>query len=51
MGAMYQRTIDWLAARVRLLSSGHGRKNDDADAISVGIRTGPHPRRPLRRPN
>ena len=26
-----------LAARVRLLSSGHGRKNDDADAISVGI--------------
>jgi transposase len=26
-----------LAARVRLLSSGHGRKNDNADAISVGI--------------
>ena len=26
-----------LAARVRLLSSGHGRKNDDADAVSVGI--------------
>jgi transposase len=26
-----------LAARVRVLSSGHGRKNDDADAISVGI--------------
>ena len=26
-----------LAARVRMLSSGHGRKNDDADAISVGI--------------
>jgi transposase len=26
-----------LAARVRLLSTGHGRKNDDADAISVGI--------------
>ena len=26
-----------LGARVRLLSSGHGRKNDDADAISVGI--------------
>ena len=26
-----------LAARVRLLSSGHGRKNDDDDAISVGI--------------
>jgi hypothetical protein len=26
-----------LAARVRLLSRGHGRKNDDADAISVGI--------------
>jgi transposase len=26
-----------LAARVRLLSVGHGRKNDDADALSVGI--------------
>jgi transposase len=26
-----------LAARVRLLSNGHGRKNDDADAVSVGI--------------
>lgn len=26
-----------LATRVRLLSTGHGRKNDDADAISVGI--------------
>jgi transposase len=26
-----------LAARVRLLSTGHGRKNDGADAISVGI--------------
>jgi transposase len=26
-----------LAARVRLLSTGHGRKNDDADAISVGV--------------
>ena len=26
-----------LAARVRLLSSGHGRKNDDADALSVGV--------------
>jgi transposase len=26
-----------LAVRVRLLSSGHGRKNDNADAISVGI--------------
>jgi transposase len=26
-----------LAARVRMLSSGHGRKNDDADATSVGI--------------
>ena len=26
-----------LAARVRLLSSSHGRKNDDADAISIGI--------------
>ena len=25
-----------LAARVRVLSTGHGRKNDDADAISVG---------------
>lgn len=26
-----------LASRVRLLSTGHGRKNDDADAVSVGI--------------
>ena len=26
-----------LAARVRMLSTGHGRKNDDADALSVGI--------------
>ena len=26
-----------LAARVRLPSTGHGRKNDDADAVSVGI--------------
>ena len=26
-----------LATRVRLLSVGHGRKNDDADALSVGI--------------
>jgi transposase len=26
-----------LASRVRLLSIGHGRKNDDADAVSVGI--------------
>ena len=26
-----------LAARVRVLSSGHGHKNDDADALSVGI--------------
>lgn len=26
-----------LAARVRLLSVGHGRKNDDADAVSVGV--------------
>ena len=26
-----------LAARVRVLSSGHGRKNDDADAVSIGI--------------
>ncbi|MEV0703293.1 transposase [Saccharopolyspora sp. NPDC050389] len=26
-----------LAARVRMLSTGHGRKNDNADAISVGI--------------
>lgn len=33
-----------LAARVRLLSTGHGRKNDDADAISVAIaaHTAPH---------
>lgn len=26
-----------LATRVRMLSAGHGRKNDDADAVSVGI--------------
>jgi transposase len=26
-----------LAARVRLMSTGHGRKNDAADAVSVGI--------------
>ena len=26
-----------LAARVRMLSTGHGRKNDDADAVSLGI--------------
>ena len=26
-----------LVARVRVLSTGHGRKNDDADAVSVGI--------------
>src|SRR5262249_34561273 len=26
-----------LAARVRVLSSGHGRKNDDADALAGGI--------------
>jgi len=26
-----------LAARVRLLSTGHSRKNDDADVISVDI--------------
>src|SRR5436190_12671502 len=26
-----------LAARVRLLSTGHGRKSDTADAVSVGI--------------
>ncbi len=26
-----------LAARVRVLSTGHGRKNDDADAVSVAI--------------
>jgi transposase len=26
-----------LAARVRMLSTGHGRKKDDADAASVGI--------------
>lgn len=26
-----------LAARVRLLSTGHGRKSDDADAVAVGI--------------
>ena len=27
-----------LATRVRMLSTGHGRKNDDADAVSVGDR-------------
>ena len=26
-----------LAARVRVLSTGHGRKNDEADAVRVGI--------------
>jgi transposase len=26
-----------LATRVRMLSTGHGRKNDEADAVSVGI--------------
>jgi transposase len=26
-----------LAARVRLLSTGHGRKSDEADAVSVGV--------------
>jgi transposase len=26
-----------LAARVRMLSTGHGRKNDNADALSVGV--------------
>lgn len=26
-----------LAARVRVLSTGHGRKNDNADAVSVGV--------------
>ncbi len=26
-----------LASRVRLLSTGHGRKSDDADAVSVGV--------------
>jgi transposase len=31
------RTDFWHPTRVWLLSSGHGRKNDDADAISVGI--------------
>jgi transposase len=33
-----------LAARVRTLSTGHGRKNDDADAVSVAIaaHTAPH---------
>ena len=28
-----------LAARVRVLSIGHGRKNDDPDALSVGLVT------------
>jgi hypothetical protein len=26
-----------LAARVRLLSTGHGRKSGDADAVSIGV--------------
>ena len=26
-----------LATRVRLLSTGHGHKNDDSDALSVGV--------------
>jgi transposase len=26
-----------LATRVRVLSTGHARKNDDADAVSVGV--------------
>ena len=26
-----------LAARVRVLSTGHGRKTDEADVVSVGI--------------
>src|SRR4029077_7299948 len=33
-----------LAARVRMLSTGHGRKNDDADAVSVGIAARSAPR-------
>jgi hypothetical protein len=26
-----------LATRVRVLSTGHGQKNDDSDALSVGV--------------
>ena len=33
-----------LAARVRMQSTGHGRKNDDADAVSVGIAARSAPR-------
>jgi transposase len=33
-----------LAARVRMLSTGHGRKNDAADAVSVGIAARSAPR-------
>jgi transposase len=33
-----------LAARVRMLSTGHGRKNDDADAVSVAIAARSAPR-------
>lgn len=33
-----------LARRVRLLSSGHGRKNDEADALSVGVAAHTAPR-------
>ena len=32
-----RRCAGQLAARVRLLSTGHGRKSDDADATSLGI--------------
>jgi hypothetical protein len=33
-----------LARRVRLLSSGHGRKSDEADALSVGVAAHTAPR-------
>jgi transposase len=38
-----------LATRVRMPSTGHGRKNDDADALSVGITA--HSAAGLRRAN
>lgn len=36
-GGPPQTFLAKLAARVRLLSTGHGRKDDDADAVSVRI--------------
>jgi transposase len=33
-----------LAARVRVLSAGHGKKNDVSDAVAVGVAAMDHPR-------